>query len=146
MVSGLLLRHASLCGHPACVSSTFAYHVHTSAAWFVVWCVVTLIPISKREYLQMGKRKLVRLHVCAFTCIVIAGMVVSGCTRARSARPTLTHVKFLLDSKAAPTYAGFYIAKEKGIFADHSLDVEIVEGVDARTSTQTIGSGKEYAI
>jgi len=94
----------------------------------------------------MGKRKLVRLHVCAFTCIVIAGMVVSGCTRARSARPTLTHVKFLLDSKAAPTYAGFYIAKEKGIFADHSLDVEIVEGVDARTSTQTIGSGKEYAI
>jgi NitT/TauT family transport system substrate-binding protein len=58
----------------------------------------------------------------------------------------LKHVKFLIDWKAEPTYAGFYIAKEKGFFKQHGIDIEIVQGNGATVSAQVIGVGSEYTV
>lgn len=58
----------------------------------------------------------------------------------------LKKVKLLIDWKAEPTYAGFYIAKEKGYYENRGLDVEIVEGNGATTSAQIIGEGSTYFI
>jgi ABC-type nitrate/sulfonate/bicarbonate transport system substrate-binding protein len=58
----------------------------------------------------------------------------------------LRHVKLLIDWKAEPTYAGFYVAKARGFYRNRGLDVEIIEGNGANTSAQIIGSGKEYFV
>lgn len=82
-----------------------------------------------------------------FLAIAIAALAammgsMSGCSG--SDESGLTSVRILIDWKAEPTYAGFYIAKEKGFFKKHGLDVEIVEGSGATTSAQVIGSTDEY--
>ncbi len=60
--------------------------------------------------------------------------------------PKLTKVSLLIDWKAEPTYAGFYLAKAKGFYKNHGIDIEIVEGNGATTSAQIIGEGSTYFI
>jgi len=58
----------------------------------------------------------------------------------------LQHVDLLIDWKPAPTYAGFYIARETGAFQRRGLEVRIVEGHGAIVAAQMRGAGKEYWI
>jgi ABC-type nitrate/sulfonate/bicarbonate transport system substrate-binding protein len=55
-------------------------------------------------------------------------------------------VDLLLDWKAAPTYAGFYIARDMGAFKKRGLDVRLVEGHGATESVISVGAGKEFWI
>jgi len=88
----------------------------------------------------MKKRQASLMIGLAVLVAVLGG--IAGCSgRGES---DLTSVKILIDWKAEPTYAGFYIAKERGFFKDQGLDVEIVEGSGATTSAQVIGSTDEY--
>lgn len=50
-------------------------------------------------------------------------------------------VQFLIDWKAEPTYAGFFLAQELGYFEAEGLDVSIVEGNGASTAVQVVGDG-----
>jgi ABC-type nitrate/sulfonate/bicarbonate transport system substrate-binding protein len=59
---------------------------------------------------------------------------------------SLQHVDLLIDWKPAPTYSGFYIARETGSFRRRGLDVRIVEGHGAGIAAQMLGAGKEYWI
>ena len=70
----------------------------------------------------------------------------AGTNKNTDAPGDLKRVKLLIDWKAEPTYAGFYIAKEKGFYAKRGVDVEIVEGNGANTSAQIIGEGNSYFI
>jgi ABC-type nitrate/sulfonate/bicarbonate transport system substrate-binding protein len=58
----------------------------------------------------------------------------------------LQHVDLLIDWKPAPTYAGFYIARETGAFERRGLDVRIVEGHGATVVAEMVGNSKEYWI
>jgi ABC-type nitrate/sulfonate/bicarbonate transport system substrate-binding protein len=59
---------------------------------------------------------------------------------------SLQHVDLLIDWKPAPTYAGFYIAREAGAFERRGLDVRIVEGHGASVAAEMVGRDKEYWI
>jgi len=69
-------------------------------------------------------------------------MLAPGLGRSQS----LENVDLLLDWKAAPTYAGFYIARETGAFRKRGVDVRLVEGHGATVAAETIGKGKDYWI
>jgi ABC-type nitrate/sulfonate/bicarbonate transport system substrate-binding protein len=58
----------------------------------------------------------------------------------------LQPVDLLIDWKPAPTYAGFYLARETGAFRRRGLDVRIVEGHGANVAAQMLAAGKEYWI
>lgn len=55
-------------------------------------------------------------------------------------------VEILLDWKALPTFAGFFLAKEKDAFARRGLDVTFSETQGAITSAETIGRGDRFWI
>jgi len=65
-------------------------------------------------------------------------------TRGRA--QALQRLDLLIDWKPAPTYAGFYIARESGGFRKRGLDVRIVEGRGASVAAEMIGAGREYWI
>jgi ABC-type nitrate/sulfonate/bicarbonate transport system substrate-binding protein len=58
----------------------------------------------------------------------------------------LQPLDLLIDWKPAPTYAGFYVARETGAFRRRGLDVRIVEGHGANVAAEMIAAGKEYWI
>jgi len=58
----------------------------------------------------------------------------------------LQHLDLLIDWKPAPTYAGFYVAREIEAFRRRGLDVRIVEGRGASIAAEMIAAGKEYWI
>jgi ABC-type nitrate/sulfonate/bicarbonate transport system substrate-binding protein len=55
-------------------------------------------------------------------------------------------VEILLDWKALPTYAGFFLAREMGAFERRGLEVTFAETQGAISSAEMIGSGKQYWI
>lgn len=55
----------------------------------------------------------------------------------------LQHLDLLIDWKPAPTYAGFFVARETEAFKRRGLDVRIVEGRGATVAAETIAAGKE---
>jgi ABC-type nitrate/sulfonate/bicarbonate transport system substrate-binding protein len=59
---------------------------------------------------------------------------------------TAQKVEILLDWKALPTFAGFYLAKELGAFERRGLDVSFAETQGALSSAAKIGEGKPYWI
>lgn len=58
----------------------------------------------------------------------------------------LTKVDMLLDWKALPTFAGFFIAKDLGAFERRGLDVTFDEVQGAMNSVEAIGEGTKYWI
>jgi ABC-type nitrate/sulfonate/bicarbonate transport system substrate-binding protein len=58
----------------------------------------------------------------------------------------LKRVDLLIDWKPAPTYAGFYIARETGAFERRGLDVRISEGRGASVAAEMVGTSTEYWI
>lgn len=76
--------------------------------------------------------------------LMLAFAGIAGCstpTPAPTTEKPLQKVRFLIDWKAEPTYAGFYIAKQQGFFSKRGLDVEIVEGNGATVAAQLVGAG-----
>lgn len=59
---------------------------------------------------------------------------------------SLQKVEILLDWKALPTFAGFYLAREMGSFERRGLDVTFAETQGAISSATKIGEGKQYWI
>lgn len=59
---------------------------------------------------------------------------------------TAQKVEILLDWKALPTFAGFFLAKELGAFERRGLDVSFAETQGALSSAAKIGEGKPYWI
>lgn len=66
--------------------------------------------------------------------------------RGRAQAAALERVDLLIDWKPAPTYAGFYIARETGAFERRGIDAKIHEGHGASVSAEMISAGKEYWI
>lgn len=58
----------------------------------------------------------------------------------------LQPVSLLLDWKPMPTYAGFFLAREWGLFAQRGLQVALYEGRGAVVSTQIVAESAEYWI
>lgn len=58
----------------------------------------------------------------------------------------LVKVDILLDWKALPTYAGFYLAKSLGAFERRGLDVSFSEVQGATTSAAMVGDGTKFWI
>ncbi len=58
----------------------------------------------------------------------------------------LTKVDVLLDWKALPTYAGFFLAKELGAFERRGLDVTFGEVQGATPAAEAIAEGSKYWI
>jgi hypothetical protein len=58
----------------------------------------------------------------------------------------LEKVEILLDWKALPTYAGFYLARQMGAFERRGLEVTFAETQGALSSAAMIGEGKQYWI
>src|SRR3954469_21781738 len=58
----------------------------------------------------------------------------------------LEKVEILLDWKALPTYAGFYLARQMGAFERRGLEVKFAETQGALSSAAMIGEGKPYWI
>ena len=85
--------------------------------------------------LSLGRRTFLRSSIAA-------PALAPGLGRAQS----LENVDLLLDWKAAPTYAGFYIAREIGAFRKRGVDVRLVEGHGATAAAELIGKGNNYWI
>jgi len=58
----------------------------------------------------------------------------------------LQKIEILLDWKALPTYAGFFLARETGAFERRGLEVTFAETQGAISSAELIGSGTQYWI
>src|SRR5260221_7503862 len=58
----------------------------------------------------------------------------------------LEPVEILLDWKALPTFAGFYLARQMGAFERRGLEVKFAETQGAVNSAAMIGEGKPYWI
>ena len=62
------------------------------------------------------------------------------------AQPLLEKVEILLDWRALPTYAGFFLAREMGAFERRGLAVGFAETQGAIASTEAIGEGRTHWI
>ena len=85
--------------------------------------------------LSLGRRTFLRSGIAA-------PAFAPGLGRAQS----IENVDLLLDWKAAPTYAGFYIAREIGAFRKRGVDVRLVEGHGATAVAESVGKGNDYWI
>ena len=62
------------------------------------------------------------------------------------AQPALEKVDILLDWRALPTYAGFFLAREMGAFERRGLTVNFAETQGALASAEAIGQGRTHWI
>ena len=53
----------------------------------------------------------------------------------------LQRFELLLDWKAQMEHAGFFVAKQRGAYAEEGLEVEILEGTGAPTTARLVGNG-----
>ncbi|MFI5000006.1 MAG: ABC transporter substrate-binding protein [Reyranellales bacterium] len=82
------------------------------------------------------KRRAILAAMFAATALPTSGV---------SAQP-LEKVEVLLDWKALPTYAGFFIARELGAFERRGLDVTFAEVQGAPVAAEAVGAGTQYWI
>lgn len=75
----------------------------------------------------------------------VAASVLPAAAGAQS-EDKLEKVEILLDWKAMPTYAGFYLARQMGAFERRGLDVAFGETQGAMSSAAMVGEGKRYWI
>ncbi len=79
---------------------------------------------------------------CGLAVLLFAAALSPSVTRAQP----LQKVEILLDWKALPTYAGFYLARELGAFERRGLEVSFKEVQGATVATRKIGEGTPYWI
>ena len=89
-----------------------------------------------------------RAILAGISALSLVVLLLTGCwQKTPEPQPAkLKSVKLLIDWKAEPTYAGFYISRKRGSYKSRGIDLEIVEGNGATTSAQVIGSGQSYFI
>jgi ABC-type nitrate/sulfonate/bicarbonate transport system substrate-binding protein len=71
--------------------------------------------------------------------ILILLLTLASCTQKPTAEEELTKVTLVLDWVPNTNHTGFYVAQEKGFFAEQGLDVEIIQPVEGG-SAQLIGA------
>lgn len=74
--------------------------------------------------------------------LMLAAALAAGTTMAQP----LEKVEIVLDWKALPTFAGYYLARDMGAFERRGLDVSFKEVQGATLSAKMIGEGKPYWI
>ena len=57
------------------------------------------------------------------------------------ASPDENRIQLILDWKAQMEHAGFFVADQKGFYAEEGLEVEILEGNGAPTAARVVGNG-----
>jgi ABC-type nitrate/sulfonate/bicarbonate transport system substrate-binding protein len=77
--------------------------------------------------------------------VFAASVLYQSAAHARS-EDKLEKVEILLEWKALPAYAGFYLAREMGAFERRGLEVKFSETQGAMSSAAMIGEGKQYWI
>ncbi|MGE4078609.1 MAG: ABC transporter substrate-binding protein [Reyranella sp.] len=77
---------------------------------------------------------------------LIAGAAALATPAVGRDQPRLQSVNLLLDWQPTPTYAGFFLAREWGLFAHRGLEVALFEGRGAVVSTQMVAFSSEYWI
>lgn len=86
----------------------------------------------------------------ALAAIAAASLVLAGCGEGDSGSTQtaagLTKVQVALDWTPNTNHTGLYVAKEKGFFAAHGLDVEIVQPGDADPSALVAADKIPFAI
>ncbi|HWS38796.1 MAG TPA: ABC transporter substrate-binding protein [Actinoplanes sp.] len=85
----------------------------------------------------------------ALAAIAAASLVLAGCGSQAEQEKTaagLTKVQVALDWTPNTNHTGLYVAKEKGYFAAHGLDVEIVQPGDADPSALVAADKIPFAI
>lgn len=70
-------------------------------------------------------------------------LLLSFCLLWSCSRPSsnTTRVQLILDWKAQMEHAGFFVALDKGFYAEEGLDVELLEGNGAPTTARVVGNG-----
>src|SRR6056297_1845382 len=69
----------------------------------------------------------------------------AGCNgllgRSGSDTQTSTGVRAVLNWKPNPTQAGYFVARDRGFYADEGLDVDLVPGQGGSFATKQVGLG-----
>lgn len=80
------------------------------------------------------------LHITLLACIIV---ILSSCVQEDEIENEdgLTSVSFVLDWTPNTNHTGIYVAKERGYFEDHGLDVEILLPGEVGAN-QLVASGK----
>lgn len=86
------------------------------------------------------KRRFDRFTVLAVVAVLAAGFCVAACRSGKATKANRA-ITLLIDWKAEPTYAGFYIANAQGLYSKRGFDVTIVEGNGATVAAQLVGAG-----
>ncbi len=90
--------------------------------------------------MPLGRRSL------AAATLAASALLASPATLRAQSEDRLEKVEILLDWKALPTFAGFYLARQMGAFERRGLDVRFAETQGALSSASMIGEGKPYWI
>jgi ABC-type nitrate/sulfonate/bicarbonate transport system substrate-binding protein len=86
------------------------------------------------------------LAVAAIAAVAGSSAAALAQGMAAASKEPLQKVSVLLDWKALPTYAGFYLAREMGSFERRGLDVTFGEVQGATSAAEMIGDGTQYWI
>jgi len=73
--------------------------------------------------------------------LIASALAAPALWRAGAHAQSREKVELLIDWKPSPTYAGFFLAQQTGLFEKRGLDVEIVIGHGASASAEWIGRG-----
>ncbi len=87
----------------------------------------------------LGPRLLARLLLAALP--VLAAVPALAQISAPTPNQPLEKVEMVLDWKALPTYAGFYLAKELGAFERRGIDISFIEVQGATPAAELVGKG-----
>jgi NitT/TauT family transport system substrate-binding protein len=77
-----------------------------------------------------------RLVVCAVALAALAALAVPALAGA----PAPTKVRFRLDWKPGAQHSPFYLARERGYYAQEGIDLEIIAGSGSADSVKTLGT------
>src|SRR5437016_6035292 len=89
-------------------------------------------------------------HLALAVLLVFAAVPVSAQlaipTPNQSPNQALDKVEMVLDWKALPTYAGFYLARELGAFERRGIDISFTEVQGATPAAELVGRGDKIWI
>lgn len=85
-------------------------------------------------------------RICVCGNLMITAALVVGCGEKSATNTTSTNVNLLIDWKAEPTYAGFFIAEDLGAYQRRNLRVQITQGSGATIAAQVVGQGGQHFI
>jgi ABC-type nitrate/sulfonate/bicarbonate transport system substrate-binding protein len=83
-------------------------------------------------------------HRRPFLYAGLAAALLPASARAQFQSEKLEKVEILIDWRALPTFAGYYLAREMGAFERRGLDVSFAETQGAISSAALIGEGTKY--